>query len=54
MIIFIFRTFVPVKKWMADKYDVTTKGKLFKAYLKYWQYLINVHVFKKEVKIGNQ
>jgi putative nucleotidyltransferase-like protein len=52
-IIFIFRTFVPLKDWMTGKYDITTNGQLLKAYFKYWQYLICVYILKKDVKIGN-
>ena len=44
---FVFRTFVPVKVWLVDKYDINTNGQLIKAYINYWLYLINAHVLKK-------
>ncbi len=48
MINLIFRTFFPVKAWMVDKYDVTTNRKRFKAYLQYWQDLINTYFLMKK------
>jgi hypothetical protein len=54
IVIFIFRTFIPVREWMTDRYNIITKWDLFIAYLKYWQYLVNVHILNKEVKLGNK
>ncbi|WLE96024.1 MAG: nucleotidyltransferase family protein [Candidatus Electrothrix communis] len=48
IIIFIFRTFVPVKEWMATEYDVSTGSKWMISYPKYWLYLVNVYVFRKK------
>lgn len=48
--VFLFRTFVPVKAWMGERFDVTTQKKLIKAYLKFWQYLIIKWILKKDIK----
>lgn len=42
--VFIFRTFVPEKAWIAGKYDVSTAGKLAAAYPKYWLHLVNAYL----------
>jgi hypothetical protein len=48
--VFLYRTFVPVKAWMGGTFDVTTQKKLIKAYLKFWQYLIIKWILKKDLK----
>ena len=41
---FVFRTFVPQKEWMAEKYDVSTAGNLAIAYPRYWLELVNTYL----------
>lgn len=53
IITFIFRIFVPVKEWINAQYNTKTGSELGLAYFKYWSYLFNRHILKKDVKIGN-
>ncbi len=42
--VFIARTFVPKKEWIAGKYDVSTGARLAMAYPKYWLHLVRVYL----------
>ena len=52
-LIFVFRTFIPVKEWMNAKYNTKTVSELGLAYFKYWSYLFKRHILKKDIDIGN-
>ena len=52
-LIFVFRTFIPVKEWMNAKYNTKTVRELGLAYFKYWSYLFKRHILKKDIDIGN-
>lgn len=49
-IVFVYRTLIPVKSWMEDKYGELSGVRIFKAYISYWIYLINRHIFKKDIE----
>jgi hypothetical protein len=52
-IVFLFRTIVPVKEWMNTTYNTHTHAEIVMAYFKYWLYLFNRHILKREVHYGS-
>lgn len=48
----VFRTVVPVKEWVRCIYKVSNSEKLWKAYFKYWKYLIDKHLLFRQVNLG--
>jgi hypothetical protein len=52
-LVFVFRTFIPVKEWINNEYNTKSNKELIIAYFKYWFHLFMRHALKKDIRFGN-
>jgi len=50
---YIFRTILPVRDWMNEKYQAKSGIKLVMAYIKYWSFQLNTNIIKRGIHNGN-
>jgi len=51
-LIFVFRTFIPVKEWVKAKYNTKNDKELIGSYFSYWSDLFTRYILNRDVKSG--